>query len=51
MNYKCLDCNKYGVCKWHDKLKPFTEDVKTPVGVEIEIITCEEFDEARMAGD
>lgn len=43
-NNICLDCRKSTVCKIADKLHAFVDDVKTPLGVDIEIKKCKEFD-------
>ena len=46
VNHKCLECEKNQVCKWADLIEKFSEDKKNPVGVEIEIKNCIEFQEA-----
>jgi len=42
-NYICENCTHFSVCKVVDKLKPFDEDAKKPLGVSIEIQECENY--------
>ena len=42
-NYICENCSHYMVCKVADKLKPFSEESKKDLGVEITVNNCLEF--------
>ncbi len=44
-NYICKDCKKNHICKWVDKINKFDEDIKQPIGVNITINHCDEYDE------
>ena len=39
----CYDCSLFNVCKAYSKLKPFTEDAKVDLGVEITFNKCEHY--------
>lgn len=40
---KCYDCSLLDVCKAYSKLKPFTEDAKVDLGVELTFNSCEHY--------
>ena len=50
----CYDCSLFNVCKGYSKLKPFTEEAKVDLGVEITFNKCEHYiseDQIAEAGD
>ena len=48
VNRKCADCTKYMVCLWSKTIDKFDNEVaKNPIGVEIEILSCPEFEEVK----
>lgn len=40
----CKSCNHFYVCKIHDKLSVFSSEARKPLGVDIEMLKCEEYD-------
>lgn len=46
-NNICLECNHEGLCKVQDKIVVFDKDAKKPLGVDIEIKECKNFEEAK----
>lgn len=46
-NNICLECNHESLCKIQDKLIVFDENAKKPLGVDIEIKACDNFEEVR----
>lgn len=42
-NQKCETCKLSGICVAENKLKPFTEEAKTDLGVELEFVDCERY--------
>ena len=44
-NFMCEHCDKVSVCKIYDILRKFDEDAKVPLGVDITINQCSNFDE------
>ena len=44
-NYICENCSHFGVCKWNDKITPFHEDSKKPLGVNITVNDCDRFED------
>ena len=44
-NFMCEHCDKVSVCKIYDILRKFDEYAKVPLGVDITINQCSNFDE------
>ncbi len=44
LNYFCEGCTKVGVCSWNQVIDRFSEEKKKPLGVTIEIKTCDEYE-------
>jgi len=42
-NYLCDDCELATICVPKAKLKPFTEDAKTDLGLDISIDNCKNY--------
>lgn len=40
---KCYDCSLFDVCKAYAKLKPFTDEAKVDLGVEISFNNCKHY--------
>lgn len=43
-NFQCKSCSHYYVCKIADQISKFSEDAKKPLGVDIKILKCDEYD-------
>lgn len=43
VNLKCDDCIFQGKCAAYKKLKPFSEDARTDLGVEIKFLSCDSY--------
>jgi hypothetical protein len=39
-NHKCLNCDKAAVCKIEDIIAKFSEEAKNPLGVDITMDKC-----------
>ena len=46
-NNICIQCNHDTICKIQDKIVVFDDDAKKPLGVDIEIKNCTNFEEAK----
>lgn len=42
-NQECEKCKLSGICVAENKLKPFTDEAKTDLGVELDFVGCERF--------
>jgi hypothetical protein len=40
---KCYECSLFDVCKAYSKLKPFTEEARVDLGVEITFNDCKHY--------
>ena len=40
---KCYDCSLFDVCKAYAKIKPFTDEAKVDLGVEITFNNCKHY--------
>lgn len=40
---KCYECSLFDVCKAYSKLKPFTDEAKVDLGVEITVNDCKHY--------
>lgn len=47
IDLKCNDCNKQTTCKWFDILNKFDPDKRNRIGVDLQFINCEEYDEVQ----
>ena len=43
-NYMCRGCNHMFVCKIADQIAKFSSESKKPLGVDIQILQCQEYD-------
>ena len=43
-NYFCKDCTKYCVCTRVKIIEKFSEEAKKPLGIDISLITCDEYE-------
>jgi len=43
-NFLCIKCDKQAVCKIYDILAKFDEEAKKPLGVDITIDSCANFE-------
>ena len=41
--YKCDDCRLSSICQGKAKLKPFTEDAKTDLGIMLRMVECDNY--------
>ena len=45
VNFICEDCKKNFTCKWVSLIMKFDIEKKEPVGVNIKVESCDEFDQ------
>lgn len=50
-NQKCEMCGIYDICKAAAKLKPFTGDARTDLGVTLTFEKCDNFVDANVDGE
>lgn len=43
-DFLCESCNHYFVCKISNNIEKFSDEVKNPLGVDIKMISCKEYD-------
>ena len=43
VDYKCDNCRLSSICQGKAKLKPFSEDAKTDLGVMIRMVDCNNY--------
>lgn len=43
-NYACKSCNKTTVCKINDTIVKFSADAKNQLGVDLQILNCENYE-------
>ena len=49
--FLCIKCDKQAVCKIYDILTKFDEDAKKPLGVDITIDSCANFEADEVNGE
>ena len=50
-NQKCDTCVFQVKCVAHTKLKPFSEEARTDLGVELDFVSCAEYQEIKEDED
>lgn len=43
-NHMCKGCSHFYVCKIADQIVKFSEEQKKPLGVDIEMLKCQEYE-------
>lgn len=42
-NYICKSCDHYTVCKLSDTIEKFSSEQKKPMGVDIQLLNCNQY--------
>ena len=43
-NFQCQSCGKTTVCKIYDIIAKFSEEAKKPLGVDLQLLSCENYE-------
>jgi hypothetical protein len=43
-NNLCESCSHFHLCKYRDFIQKFSDDVKNPMGIDIQILSCSSYD-------